>query len=214
MVPRVRLPTSTTLRFPALLEPPLYRPFLDSFAKLPENKKALPSLEKDAVDCGYAELLRKRFKHDDSAVDKYLTEVSWAKTNSLLTKMLTSAAQSRTSTAQKQWDRIKGAHTKAFGASLSSADVSNLKLPSLGTDSRHLSGGGKPDEAWEKVSYKTFAEKLRKSNPDTDVTKDLTDDAFRYVVSSLTTLGKVSRQNDAIWWAGEDAEAMRRKRIG
>ncbi|KAK5762849.1 hypothetical protein LTS12_007038 [Elasticomyces elasticus] len=195
MVPRVRLPTSTTLRFPALLEPPLYRPFLDSFAKLPENKKALPSLEKDAVDCGYAELLRKRFKHDDSAVDKYLTE-------------------SRTSTAQKQWDRIKGAHTKAFGASLSSADVSNLKLPSLGTDSRHLSGGGKPDEAWEKVSYKTFAEKLRKSNPDTDVTKDLTDDAFRYVVSSLTTLGKVSRQNDAIWWAGEDAEAMRRKRIG
>ncbi|KAK6417410.1 hypothetical protein LTR81_009159 [Elasticomyces elasticus] len=188
MVPRVRLPTSTTLRFPALLEPPLYRPFLDSFAKLPENKKALPSLEKDAVDCGYAELLRKRFKHDDSAVDKYLTE-------------------SRTSTAQKQWDRIKGAHTKAFGASLSSADVSNLKLPSLGTDSRHLSGGGKPDEAWEKVSYKTFAEKLRKSNPDTDVTKDLTDDAFRYVVSSLTTLGKVSRQNDAIWWAGEDAEA-------
>ncbi|KAK5677159.1 hypothetical protein LTS10_010348 [Elasticomyces elasticus] len=173
MPPRVRLTPKTSVRFPGLNSPPNYKSFLENFSALPENKRALPALDKNDIDQQYEALLRKKFQHeDDKEVSRHMQIV-------------------RSEEGQRHWERIKTAGIQAYGSYIVSPEVTDLRLPALGQHIKNATGPGRANDHLDRQTYKDFADKAMKDNPTVTFTKQIMDDAFRHGGSKLDKAHKV-----------------------
>ncbi|KAK4893972.1 hypothetical protein LTR27_007778 [Elasticomyces elasticus] len=172
MPPRVSLPPKASLRYPALSDPPSYKGFLVTLSSLPENRRALPALDKSAVDGSFESLLRKRFVHDESAVVRHMQIA-------------------RNQESQQWWDKIRSGSIQLYGNYIASPEVTDLRLPNLGQHIKNAIGPGRANEYLDRQTYKDFADKAIKDNPTVTFTKQVMDDAFHHGASRTAKSHKV-----------------------
>ncbi|KAK4910965.1 hypothetical protein LTR49_020410 [Elasticomyces elasticus] len=164
MSPAIRLSSKASgLRFPSLAEAPNYHDFLVKFLSIRQSSGTPAVVKKDVVDQKYEQLVRQRYKSNDSTIKRYLHDAS--------------AVQSRQ--AIVKWGE---ALARRDAAALSSM-VQQLTLTRISTGPKFGRGGS--DSIWEQQRYKDFAAKTIKANPDVAFTKPLMDEAFRSIVATI-----------------------------
>ncbi|KAK3633857.1 hypothetical protein LTR22_019932 [Elasticomyces elasticus] len=170
MSPAIRLSSKASgLRFPSLAEAPNYHDFLVKFLSIRQSSGTPAVVKKDVVDQKYEQLVRQRYKSNDSTIKRYLHDASAV--------LQYPSVQSRQ--AIVKWGE---ALARRDAAALSSM-VQQLTLTRISTGPKFGRGGS--DSIWEQQRYKDFAAKTIKANPDVAFTKPLMDEAFRSIVATI-----------------------------
>lgn len=105
----------------------------------------------------------------------------------------------RSKAATKLWESLKARYSaKQPGASESqvlSEGVERFRLPAVGQHHKAQSDGKSKNERWSLQTYKDFASKAERLNPDVTFTKQLMDDTFQRAILVATRFGRTTKKS-------------------